>query len=81
MFRGFYPEDVNRPPEEYEVVYEEFRQEKELIYDLWRNQEGLEEGRMERTLDYLEDFYEILNDPRQVQAWMLNKCRRLRERL
>jgi len=78
LFRGFCPEEMNRQLEEYEVVYEEFRQEKEVIYDLWRNQEGLEEGRMERTLDYLEDFYKILNDPRQVRVWMLNKCRSLR---
>jgi len=80
LFRGLCPEEVNRQLEDYEAVFEEFRQKKEEIYDLWRSQEGLEEGRLERTLDYLEDFYKILNDPRQVQVFMLNQCRRMRER-
>ncbi|MBT8396714.1 MAG: hypothetical protein KJN92_07100, partial [Gemmatimonadetes bacterium] len=60
-FRGICPEDVFRSGEDYEAVFEEFRQKKEELYDLWRNQEGLDERRLERTLDYLDDFYEILD--------------------
>jgi len=80
LFRGLCPDDVNRGPEDYEAVFEEFRQKKEGLFDLWRNQEGLEESRVERTLDYLEDFYKILNDPRQVQLRMFDQCRPLRQR-
>ncbi len=80
LFRGFCPEDMNRSAEDYEAIYEEFRQKKDELYDLWRNQEGMEEDRVERTLDYLDDFYEILDDPRQVQVRMINRCRRLPRR-
>ena len=75
MFRGICPDDTGRPVEEYEAVYQEFRDKQEALYDLWRNLEGLEGERLERTLDYLDDFYEILNDQRQVQVRMINQCR------
>jgi hypothetical protein len=77
-FRGICPDDLNRQPEEYEAVYEEFRQKREELSDLWRNLEGMDEDRVERTLDYLDDFYTILNDPRQVQVRMMNQCRPIR---
>ena len=78
LFRGLCPDDVNREPGDYEAVFEEFRQKKEGLFDRWRNQEGLEESRVEQTLDYLEDFYKILNDPRQVQLRMFDQCRPIR---
>jgi len=76
-FRGICPEDVNRQPEDYEAVYGRFQQEKEEIYELWRNQEGLDEDRLRNTLDYLDGFFEILDDPRQIQVRMLNQCRKI----
>jgi hypothetical protein len=77
LFRGFCPEQVNRQPEDYEAVYEQFREKQEELYDLWRSQEGLEEDRIEDTLEYLEDFFEILADPRRIRTQMLNHCRRI----
>lgn len=78
LFRGFCPEELNRQIEDYEAVFQTFLEKREELYDLWRNQEGLEEDRIEDTLEYLDDFYEVLNDPRQVQTQMLNQCRRIR---
>jgi hypothetical protein len=75
LFRGMCPEEMNRTQEDYEAVYQEFRDKKEEIYDLWRNLEGMEEDRIDRTLEYLDDFYEILNDPRQVQRRLMDQCR------
>ena len=75
LFRGLCPDELNRTAEDYEAVYEAFREKKEDIYDLWRTMEGMDEDRADRTLDYLEDFYEILNDPRQVEVRMINRCR------
>jgi hypothetical protein len=77
LFRGFCPEQINRQAEDYEAVYEEFRSKKERVYDLWRNQVGLDEGRLKDTLKYLDDFFKILDDPRQIQVRMLNQCRRI----
>jgi hypothetical protein len=45
-FRGICPDDLNRQPEEYEAVYEEFRQKREELSDLWRNLEGMDEDRV-----------------------------------
>jgi hypothetical protein len=77
LFRGICPEPIQRLPEDYEAVYQEFRDKKEELYDLWRNQEGIEEGRLEDALEYLDDFYDILDDPRRIQAQMMNHCRRI----
>ncbi|MFH1763595.1 MAG: hypothetical protein ABIF09_05315 [Gemmatimonadota bacterium] len=79
LFRGFCPDQVNRQPEDYAAVYEEFRQKKEEIYGLWRNQADMDEDRLKDTLEYLDEFYEILADPRQIQTRMINQCRRIGE--
>ena len=77
LFRGFCPDQMNRGPEDYESVYAIFLEKKEEIYESWRNQEGLEEDRVEDTLEYFDDFYDILSDPRKIQRQMTATCRRL----
>jgi len=76
-FRGMCPDEMNRTEEEYEAVYQVFRDRREELNDLWRNLEGMDEDRVERTVDYLDDFFHILNDPGRVRSWMINQCRRL----
>jgi hypothetical protein len=76
-FRGFCPDQLNRRPEEYQAVVDLFQEKKEEIYDLWRNQEGLERDRLEDTLEYLDDFYEILDRPDRVQRDILDRCVRI----
>jgi hypothetical protein len=77
LFRGFCPESVNRGPNTYDSVYASFMEKKDEIYELWRTQEGLEEDRMEDSLEYFEDFYEILSNPRRIQRNIMGSCRRL----
>ena len=77
LFRGFCPDQINRGPEAYESVYAIFLEKREEIYESWRNQEGLEEDRVEDTLEYFDDFYDILSDPRKIQREMMSTCRRL----
>ena len=77
LFRGFCPDQMNRGPEDYESVYAIFLEKKEEIYESWRNQEGLEEDQVEDTLEYFDDFYDILSDPRKIQREMMSTCRRL----
>ncbi|MEJ2237859.1 MAG: hypothetical protein P8X82_06140 [Gemmatimonadales bacterium] len=52
-----------------------FEQQKEAIYGLYQNQEGLEEKQIERSVDYLDDFYEIVGDPKKVERNMYDRCR------
>jgi len=75
LFRGLCPDNLGRPLEIYDEIYQEFRVRKAAIYDLWRTQEGLEEDRVERTLDYLDEFFEILDDPRRTRVYLIEQCR------
>jgi hypothetical protein len=68
---------MHRLPEDYQQVIDLFQERKAEIYDLWRNQEGLEEDRVKDTLEYLDDFYEILDRPDRVQRDMLDHCLRI----
>ena len=76
-FRGFCPDQLNRPPEAYQAVIGLLQEKKEEMYDLWRNQEGLDPGRLKDTLEYLDDFYEILDRPDRFQRDILDKCVRI----
>jgi len=77
LFRGFCPDQLNRTPEQYQAVVALFQEEKDALYDLWRNQVDLNRDRLEDTLDYLDDFYEILGDPDRIQSYMLDQCIRI----
>ena len=77
VFRGFCPDQMNRQPGEYQAVIDLLQEKKEEIYDLWRNQEGLDPDRLKDTLEYLDDFYEILDRPDRVQRDILDQCVRI----
>ena len=77
IFRGLCPEQVGRTPQDYESVYEEFRQNQEGFYDLWRQQADLDEDRLEETLEYLDEFFETLADPGRIKDRMIDRCRRI----
>lgn len=76
-FRGFCPEQMNRQQEEYDAVVALFQEKKEAIYELWRTQEGLDPDRLEDTLDYLDEFYEILEDEGKIRSYILDRCVRI----
>jgi hypothetical protein len=50
---------------------------REAIYRLYRNQEGLMPGSLERALEYYDDFYEIIGDPSKVRRHMSDACRHI----
>jgi hypothetical protein len=77
LFRGFCPEDVNRSQEDYDATYALFLEKKDEIYELWRSLEGLEADRLEDTLEYLDEFYETISNPRWIQSEMMSTCRRI----
>ncbi len=77
LFRGYCPEELGRTQDEYLAVFDAFRQKKDEIYALWQNQEGLGEKRVKDTRDYLDDFFEILSDPAQIQRRIMDQCRRI----
>lgn len=74
LFRG-----VCRPREEIDAVLPLFIEKKAEIYDLFRNQPQLEEKYVEKSLEYLDDFYETITDPGKVESRMLRDCRQTRQ--
>lgn len=66
---------VCRPREQLDAVFPEFVSRREQIYELVRSQPDLEPRRVERMLEYFDDFYEIIGDPRTVTREMEDQCR------
>jgi hypothetical protein len=66
---------ICRPPEEFGPVFDLFNDRRAAIYDLWRGQDGLEQRRLNRTLEYFDEFYEIINDSGKTRREILLKCR------
>lgn len=77
LFRGFCPEQLNRTPDQYQAVVDLFQEKREALYDLWRNQVDLDRDRLEDTLEYLDEFYEVLEAPGRVRSQMLDQCIRI----
>jgi hypothetical protein len=56
-----------------------FIEQREAIYRLFQGQEGLDEKHKEESIEYLDEFYEIINDSRKVEREMIRDCRRIGE--
>lgn len=66
---------ICRPREELNAVLPVFQAKREAIDELHRSQQGLDPKRLERTLDYLDDFFEIIGDEGKVRSQMERRCR------
>ena len=73
LYRGY-----KRTPEELEFVFKEFRMKKDAIYSLYQNNTLLTEKEKKRVLDYFDEFYEIINDPKLIQRYFIDKARQLK---
>ncbi len=77
-FRGFCPDQVGRQTDQYQAVIDLFKENKAEIYGLWQSMDGLEPDRLKDTTEYLDEFFEILDDPDKVQREILDQCVRIR---
>jgi hypothetical protein len=66
---------ICRPRAELDSVLPLFLEKREAIYDLHRSQQGLDSKRVERALEYFDDFYEIIGDEGKVRSQMERRCR------
>jgi hypothetical protein len=57
------------------VVFASFNERRSEIEGLFQNQEGLDEDVLEETLEYIEDFYEVINDEGKVRGEFERRCR------
>jgi hypothetical protein len=63
-----------RTPEDLVAVLARFNERKDSIYALYRGQEGLDPGRVRQALEYYDEFYRIINDPRAVRREFMINC-------
>jgi len=71
LYRGYC-----RPESDFDQALAQFNSQRAAIYGLFQNQEGLEPDRLERVIEDLDDFYEIVNDPRKFEREIMNRCRK-----
>jgi hypothetical protein len=67
-----------RPREELEAVFPLFRERRKEVYALYRDQVGLDPKFRDRTLEYFDEFYEIIDDDGRVRREMEALCREWR---
>jgi hypothetical protein len=70
LYRGY-----QRTSEELESIFIEFRLKKEMLYNLYINCEYLNEDEKERVLNYFDEFYEIIDNPKIVKMEFINRAR------
>ncbi len=63
--------------EHLERTFQLFNARKEDIYALYRDQADLEQEILEKSLEYLDDFYEIINDPGKTRREIVRSCRNI----
>ena len=51
-----------------------FRDRRDSIYALVNEQEGLESRVREKLVRYIDDFYELIDDPKEVKRKIIKKC-------
>ena len=71
IFRGFCrPSGVDWPP-----IVARFQRIRDSIPPLYQGMEGLDDGRRKQALEYIDDFYKILDDPGKLDRAVVRGCR------
>ncbi|WP_372641865.1 hypothetical protein [Ancylomarina sp.] len=73
LYRGY-----RRTPEELEFVFKEFRMKKESFYSLYQNSDLLTEKEIKRVINYFDEFYDIINNPKLVKRYFIDNSRQVR---
>jgi hypothetical protein len=51
-----------------------FRDSRESIYALINDQEGLQSDVRDRLIGYIDDFYDLIDDPKEVERRIIRRC-------
>jgi hypothetical protein len=57
-----------------ETSLQKFRDGRAKIYALVETQEGLDPNVQERIDRYIDDFYELIDDPEDLESWIVERC-------
>jgi hypothetical protein len=55
-------------------IFDQFRAQREAIYQLYRSAPGLDPGQLKSTLQYYDDFYRLLDSPGKVRDEFAGAC-------
>jgi hypothetical protein len=71
LYRGYCEPDEEFPP-----AFELFRAKRDSIYALYRDSIGrlLDADRAKETLEYFDDFYNTIKDPRDAKHEIMDRC-------
>lgn len=70
VYRGYC-----RPSDILDATLVRFRQQKNVIYDLYRQQAGLSSLVKKSALSYLDDFYKTIDNPARLERKIVSACR------
>ncbi len=70
-FRGYL-----RSMAEYESVIKLYNEKKNEVYNLYKNCEWLSDKTKDATIKYLDEFYEVINDPKKIDREFIKGCRK-----
>jgi hypothetical protein len=71
LYRGF-----PRTMTELEIAIKQFNDQKSAVYATINNCEGLSKRNKQDMIDYIEDFYKVINDKRSVQETFIDNARK-----
>jgi hypothetical protein len=69
LYRGYCSERID-----YAAVFVRFNEQRDAIGELIRRQPGLDGGSRRSALAYIESFYDVINDPEQARALIIDAC-------
>ena len=67
---------ICRPREDIDLTLQSFIEKKDEMYALYQNAEGLDERSLEDTIEYLDEFFETIENPGRVRSRIERDCRR-----
>jgi hypothetical protein len=57
-----------------DASFNRFKERRDIIYALVNDQLGLDSRQRKRVTSYIDDFYEVIDDPRQAERRIVEKC-------
>lgn len=73
LYRGY-----KRTAKDLEYIFREFRMKKETLYEMYTSCPYLNDKEKERVLNYFDEFYEIIDDPRSVKREFIDNARTIK---
>ncbi len=58
----------------FDHTFELFNQKKDSIYQLYRDADFLDEKRVQKILEFYDDFYRIINNPEEAKKEIFDQC-------